>query len=335
MLSQSVGDLVQTTMLTRRTASVSANLARLADEIASGQRGDLQARLSGNFAPLAGIERDLSLRAVMADANAAAARFAAAQQAGLDALTDRVSAAAPDYLTAASAGSAHHLAAAFRDAESALDHSIDVLNTRIDGRALFAGQATEGAALDGAQAMLAALGAAVAAETTAADVMAAADTWFDPGGPFETVAYLGSLSPLAPLDIGENATEQFTLTAADPTLRETLKAHAVVALMGQGLLETDPAAQVSLLEMAGERLLSSVDDLNTQRAEIGFREQRIEVERVRGEARRVALEEARSAIADTDPYEAATRFQQVETQLSAIFQITARLSTLSLVSVLR
>lgn len=335
MLSHSLGDLMQANLLSRRTANVSTNLARLADEIASGKRQDLQSRVRGDFTPLAGLERDLALGAALRDSNAAAGRFAAAQQSALDIVADSVATLGPDLAEAASAGSAHHLATAFQAGESALAQTISALNVRMDGKAVFAGADTGGDALVDAETLIAGLGAAMAGATDTADAMSRADAWFGPGGDFETLAYAGSTTPMAEMDIGATATEKFTLTAADPALRETLKAQAVAAVMGRGLFAGDADAQSDLLGAASDRLLGVVDDISVLRADIGYREQRIETEKVRNEARGVALETARAAIRDADPYEAAIELRQVETQLSALFQITARLSNLSLVSVLR
>ena len=335
MLSHSLGDLMQANLLSRRTANVSTNLARLADEIASGKRQDLQSHVRGDFTLLAGLERDIALGAALQDSNAAAGRFAAAQQSALDIVADSVATLGPDFAKAASSGSAHHLATAFEAGESALAQTISALNVRMDGKAVFAGADTGGNALENAETLIAALEVELTGATDAADAMNRADTWFGSDTGFGNMLLFDKDVRMAEMDIGATATEKFTLTAGDSALRDTLKAQAVAAVMGRGLFSGDAQAQADLLGAASDKLLNVVDDISVLRADIGYREQRIETERVRNEARGVALETARAAIRDVDPYEAAIELRQAETQLSALFQITARLSNLSLVSVLR
>lgn len=79
--------------------------------------------------------------------------------------------------------------------------------------------------------------------------------------------------------------------------------------------------------------MNTNDDLTGLRAGIGFAEERIETARVRGEAEATGLEAALGALINADPYETALRLQEAETRV-AIY-VTARVSSLSLVAVLR
>ena len=134
---------------------------------------------------------------------------------------------------------------------------------------------------------------------------------------------------------GEGRSETLSTTAGDPALRDTLKGLAVVALMGQGLLSASTTDQHALLLAAGSRLLNTNDDLTGLRAGIGFAEERIETARVRGEAEATGLEAALGVLINADPYETALCLQEAETRVATIYTITARISSLSLVAVLR
>ena len=336
MLTSNVGDMVQAMMLRRQSASASAELNRLSQEMASGRVSDLQDHFRGNFAPMAGLERALATNAAYKASNTAAGQFAAAQQAALEAAQSTAGAAATRFLNTTPTGDVTQLRIVYTNAAEDLEQVVSALNGRQAGRALFAGAATQGTAVADAAQILADLGAALAGQTTAAGALAAADAFFDtPGGGFDTLVYTGSTTPLAAFDTGEGRSETLSTTAQDPALRDTLKGLAVVALMGQGLLSASTTEQHALLQAAGSRLLNTNDDLTGLRAGIGFAEERIETARVRGEAEATGLEAALGVLINADPYETALRLQEAETRVATIYTITARISSLSLVAVLR
>ncbi|MCA8878822.1 MAG: hypothetical protein KDA73_02470 [Rhodobacteraceae bacterium] len=336
MFSANLGDLAQAFMLRRQTSAASTELNRLTAEMSSGRKEDLQSHLRGQFTPLAGIERARTMNATYAASNKAAAQFANAQQLALDAVQSSVVNSGADFLRAATQGDATQRQVTYANASSALTQVIDNLNGHYGSRALFAGAATQGPALVDAAQLLSDLGAAVAGQTTASGVLAAADAWFDtPGGGFDTLAYIGSTTPLSPFDIAEGSTERLDTTAADPAIRDTLKGLALAAMMDQGLLSGSPAEQQRLLQSAGARLVNTGDDLTALRAGIGFAEERIETARVRGEAEATGLETALNALVQADPYATAIALQNAQTRIETIYTITARVSGLSLAAVLR
>lgn len=59
MNSYGLGDLAQTFLLQRRGADIKTDVARLTEELASGQVSDTKSILSGNVAYLTDIESDL------------------------------------------------------------------------------------------------------------------------------------------------------------------------------------------------------------------------------------------------------------------------------------
>jgi flagellar hook-associated protein 3 FlgL len=211
---------------------------------------------------------------------------------------------------------------------------VGALNTDFAGRRLLAGAATDGPALAPPADILAALETAIAAETTAADARAAVAAWFAPGGGFDTVGYLGSTAPLAPMRAGGEDVD-LGVTAQDPALRDVLAAAALAALAGTTPLGTTDLDRTDTLRIAAERGLAANDRLTQLRARIGTAESTIERAETRTSSRLAALELARSELTDVDPFAAATRAQEVQTQLEALYTLTARLSRLSLVEYLR
>ena len=336
MFTANIGDLAQTMLLRRQTADLSTQLNRLTDELGSGRKSDLQAHLRGDFSPLGGIERGLKLTAGYAASNEAAAQFADAQQLALDAVSETTEGRGAEFLQAATSGSSTHIQTAIQAAVGDLDQLISTLNREHAGRALFAGLATNAQALSSADDLLTELDTALAGASTANDALLAADAFFDtPGGAFETQIYSGSDTPLAPFQIGDGETAKLEITAADPALRDVLKATALTALMSRGLFAGNDTERRALLEATGVQLINATDEVTLRRADLGFAQERIEQAKVRGEAQRVSLEEARNDLLEADPYETAMTLQQAETRLAALFEATARLANLSLVNVLR
>lgn len=335
MLTTNYGDLARPTLLRQQTVDTSARLERLTQEMTSGRVADLQTHLRGDFSAMAALERALARSTALQSSNSGAAQFAAAQQTALGTVQDLIVAAGPSLVDAGATGENTLITTNGRVAARQLDQVIASLNTRYAGRALFAGADTLAKPLVDTETLLADLEAAVSAETTAAGVMAAADTWFDAaGGGFETGAYFGSAASLAPFEIAEGTRESLTVTAADPEMRDILKGFAVAALVGRGLLSAAPAERNALMQTAGSRLMSSGAELTVTRADIGFAEERIENAGVRIAGERTALEAAKSELIGAEPYETAIRLQEAENQLSLIYALTARLSGLSLAAVL-
>lgn len=336
MKTANVGDLVQTKMLRRDTARVKDDLNRLTGEMTSGKIASLNEALRGQFGPLAGISRSLALNDASLASNGTTARFAAAQQLALETVQAAALSAGPDFLEGVSTGSDVQRQVLARKASGQFEQALSALNTQVENKALFAGAALDGPALADAESMLASLEAALSGVVGPADAIATVRDWFDaPGGGFDSVAYRGSTVPMSEMGIAAGETVRLDITASDPSLRDTLRGLALGALLDRGLFDGDPAAQEAIMRHAGDTLVSAADDVTAQRAGLGFTEERIEAARVRTEAERSGLDLARSALTEADPYETATKLQQVQVQLETIYALTARLANLSLVQVLR
>lgn len=336
MITGNLGDLSRAFLLRQQSTAVKSELSTLAAELSSGRVSDLQKSFGGDFGALASVEHSLKLNASYLESNRDAGQFAAAQQLALDGVLSAVSRAGADFLGAASTGEATQRATIYAQAGDQLNQMISDLNTRFGDRALFGGVATGVPPLQGANAILADLSNAVAGATTATAVMAAADAWFDtPGGGFETVAYQGATTDLAPFAISEGDQVSLSTRADHQALRDIMKSVAVTALMGQGLLSGNVAEQKRLLAATGAGLMNSADELTAVKAGIGYAEERIETARIQSETQAASLRLAQNALVSADPYETALRLKDVETQLQTVYTVTARLSNLSLAAVLR
>lgn len=328
----SVGDLAQTFVQRNQNSRLKLEMQRLSQELASGQTSNLAKTVAGDFTAIAGIEASLKSLSAYDTASNEAALLASGMQTALERVQGLVTESAPALVSARSASHATLVDSAAADAREKLDAVLSALNTQLGGRSLFAGVATDGPAIVDSDTLMAELQTLTAAETSAADILTALDTWFDtPGGGFETFAYLGSDTPLAPFQIGDGQATELAVTATDPGIRDAIKAFAAAALVTEGALTGDVAEQSTLLGAAGERLLEAETGLSGVRARVGAVEARIEAVITSNAAQTTALELARLEIVAVDPYSAASELEQVQTQLQTLYTITARMSGLSLV----
>jgi flagellar hook-associated protein 3 FlgL len=332
----SVGDLAHTYQLRRLSTALKTDLGRLGAELSSGRKADIGALASGDFGPVAAIERSLAALAAYRTANAEAATFLDAAQLMLGDVQEMGRDLSPALLAAGTAHDPAMLNATAEDARQKFQAAVARLNARVADRTVLAGMATDGPALATGGAILAELVTATAGSVTADDVVVAVDAWFDtPGGGFETMAYLGAVSDLAPLGVADGERIPFNLRADSPTLRETMKGLALGALVAEGVLDGDTDQKAALMTTAAERLLTSDGALTGERASLGAAQKRVEDARARNAAEDAAYQLALNDLVVADPYETATRLEEVLSQIQTLYTVTARISGLRLTDYMR
>jgi flagellar hook-associated protein 3 FlgL len=221
------------------------------------------------------------------------------------------------------------------DAAQKFGSVISALNTRIGDKALFAGTASDGAAVASADDMLTAIEAAItgAGAVSAVDIEAAVTAWFEDPSGYAAVGYLGG-DAAATLAVSAEDRLDLGFTAADPTIRDTLKSLAMFALIDRGNVVADVETGAALTYAAGNQMLQNESDRAVLVGRVGLAQARIDLAQTRTEAEGSALQLARSDLLAVDPYEAATRMEAAQTQLETLYSVTARLSRLSLVDFL-
>lgn len=332
----SLGDLAQSFMLRQQNLHLRQDMNRLSQEMTTGRVTDPARHLSGDYSYLADMERSLGVLDGFRTSVTEAGVFTAGMQTVLDHVQSLSSDLGLKLIGGANGGASDLNGILSRDAAGQMDRIVEALNTRIAGRSLFAGNATDRPALAPASDILAGLRAAIGGQTTVAGIQAAVDLWFDtPGGGFDTVAYTGSATGLSPYRLGRTGTVDLDLRADSPALREVLKQTAIAALADDGALALTAQARADLLRQAGEGIVSAQDRLTTLRADLGFAEARIEEGKVRLASEKTSLEMARNALLSVDPFEAATRFQEAQSRLENLYMVTVRLSRLSLAEFMR
>ena len=333
--STSFGDLAQSFLLQRRGTDLKTEMARLNQELVTGQVSDVKSILAGNVSYLAGVENDLRLLQAYDTATTEAAFFTNTMQNALERVQDASSNLAQDLIATARNAPEPVLNQLSDQAGSEMQSIIGALNSYVGGRAVFGGTATRQNPVAEADTILTALRTAIGGATAPDDMVAAVDAWFDSPTGYADIAYQGSDIALAPLRIGAEETVSANLTANDVSLRDVLKGAALAALAGDPGLGLSADAKRALLDRAGTSLLSAQDGLTAVRANVGASQERIDTVATRNAAERTSLSYAKGTLLSADPYETATKLEEVQFQLQSLYTVTARMSDLSLVNFIR
>jgi flagellar hook-associated protein 3 FlgL len=336
MILNRATELARMQAFQRRNVAIHDALERAGTEMTTGLRTDLHAATGGNLGRLHGIERALERNASLQVNIVLVNQRLDATQATLTRIHDALDTAAIDLEASArqdSLGTAmKHAEAIRRDFADA----VAALNVQVAGSSLFAGTATDRAALAPAEDILAQLDALVAAAPDAATVIAAVDAYFQPpGGGFYATGYLGTADDLEPVQVGEDRRVAGNLRADDARIVAALKGQALAAVVAGGALAGNDAERIAVFDEAGTQMIAAREGLVDLRASLGTRQQAVETARAVNNAERSALEITRAEIMGIDPAEAASRYQALEAQLEAAYTVTVRLASLRFSNFLR
>ena len=333
MTITSLGDLASAFILRRHSAEAKTQIQTLSSELTTGVAQDRGAHLSGNLAPLAGIENTLKQLGGYRSAALEMGMVAGALQIALQTIGTHASDLSTSLLAASSAASEARIATVAEDAVLRLDAVVSALNTRFGDRSLFAGNTPNQPAMLGSTDLLDLLQGVVAGAQSAEEAETLVTDWFDDPAGFESQAYLGG-DPLAKIGIAAGESADLKVTALDPAVRDVLKALVLPALITRGLLAGLPVGQADLAKRAGEHLLEVQSPWTDLSARLGTVEAQLDAALTRNSAETSGLEIARADLIGVDPFETATRLEATQTQLETIYALTARMQRLNLVDYL-
>lgn len=336
MTLTSLGDMSTLFITRRHNTELKTTLARLTQELSTGRVADPAGHLGVAAGRLGDLERSLALGGAQLRSLGETGQMLSTMQTTLDTvagtsryLSEQLIALPPS----ATAAQTDQLAST---AATGLDDMMRALDARYGTQSLFAGRATDAAALAPAADMLAQLRTLTAGETTAAGVIAALDAWFDTaGGGFDSLIYLGDPDGFLtrPLDTGSAL--QIPVRADDPALRDAMKAAALAALAGPDGPPLNQGERIALLTDARNRTVNAAQPIVALQATLGAAEARVEAASVRLGARQTAEGVMRNDLFAADPFETASLLEQVRAQLETHYTLTARLNNLTLTRYLR
>lgn len=323
------GDLAQSLAGRVQSSRLRSDLSRLSTELTTGRTQDAARHIGGDTTALSALDRSLARLTAERTTLSEAALQADVTQSAIGTISDEAAAAASDLAAAVSSGTPRQVDLVTQEARDRFLRISDALNTRVAGRSVFSGTATDRAAVATGSDMLALLKTAVTGLTTAGDISAAVDTWFAPGGGFDSSGYQGAAARgRVPLPGGGAA--QVGVTAQETAIRETLAGLAKAALVAEGVLDGYSSARSALASEAGADLFNARDSLTQLQAALGAAQASVTGAEARRTTEVAALQISRADLVGLDPYETASRLKQAETQLDTLYAVTARLSGLSL-----
>lgn len=330
-----IGDLAQSLTSRRHSATLQSDLARLTQELSSGQPSDVGRHLNGNFGQLSDIENQIVLNSARKTSGAEAATLASTMQNALEHIHTQMTDLSNVALLVGGTSDSLGLNAAATHADNALETIVSALNTELAGRPIFAGTALDKMPLINSEALMDASRTIVAGLTDASSIIAALSVFFHaPGGGFEADIYQGGSENLSPYRLGGGESVQLSIRADDPALRAVLADTVMAALAGDDSLLLTDEERLALLQAAAGSMRMQLDGVTNLRSDLGFAQERIAQSTSRNAAERTSLNMARGELLSIDVFEAASALEEVQIQLETIYMITARTSRLSLVNFL-
>lgn len=219
------------------------------------------------------------------------------------------------------------------DAKRQLDIAVAAFNKRFEGRALFAGDAVDQTPLADAGTLLADIQTIYAAAADATQLATDLDFYFDdPTGGFATNIYQGGTGDAPRVEIGEGEIVAYSAKADEPAVRDLLRSLSTIVVASQNGQSVD---RDTTLKAAAVDLIEAGNGITAIQARIGGAEERMQLALSTLDAENTALGLAYNERVSRDPFEAAVRLQQLESQLEAAFVLSARVSQLTLVNFLR
>lgn len=333
MNTVSYGDLAHSFLLRRHTVTAKAELQSLNSEVVTGQARDITAQVRGDVQPLASLDSTLSRLDGYATLARETGLVAEATQTALDTIST-ISSGLSEFLISSNTSTLEtRTSAAGATARANLNTVVSALNTRFGDQSIFAGKATASQAVMDSETLLTAVQTAVTGAVSAADVQSAVSAWFDDPAGYEAIIYQGG-APRAPLTVADGEQAQLNITALDPAIKETLKGLTMAALLDKGILAATPHARMELAKNAGLHLLQSNTDRAYLTGRLGSVQAQIDSAASRNSAESTTLKIVRNQITMVDPYEAAVKLQDMQSQLEKIYTLTARMTRLSLMDYL-
>lgn len=334
MSATSIGDLAQSFMLRHRNSALKQDMMRLTQELSTGRVADVRQALQGNYSYLTEVERNLNVLDGYNVATSEATILAKSIQTTLGRFQDVGETLANSLIVngGSTVGAASSETA--QGARTTVDILVGVLNTRAAGRSIFGGTATDKAATESSQVLLAELKNAMTGANSPADMFAAAQAWFDSPTGFNSTFYSGGSTNLAPVRVSDSETVEFDIRATDPQLKTMMLFASVAALADDPDFDLSEPDKADLFTQAGTSLLGARDSVISLRSKVGFVEAQIDGAAARNAAEMTTSEYEKTALLQVDPYEAATRLEEVQFQLQSLYSVTVRMSQLSLANFL-
>ncbi|RMF36107.1 MAG: hypothetical protein D6754_12010 [Alphaproteobacteria bacterium] len=333
----SVPDILSGLHRQQNNFALRQRLETASQELASGRKSDLIEASGGDLARLHAIEAGLSRLTAGADRLKMAEGRAGMTQEALGRFADAAGAHGAALLGDVGLGDVASARTRAAGARSAFEAAVNAINTRYAGRSLFAGAATDTDALAPPDQILSEVSAAIAGAPDVPTALAAIDFYFnDPAGGFATSAFQGAAIDAPDVDLGDGQRLSYAERGDSAAVREMLQGLATLVMGNESALgQASSLNEMAFYRDGATRVVSAQDAVTDARALLGVAEARIADAATANAAEASALDLMRSRLLARDPYEAASEFQALESQMQSLYAATARLAGLSLTNYLR
>ncbi|MCC5868023.1 MAG: hypothetical protein JJU27_05885 [Gammaproteobacteria bacterium] len=337
MIDTQFGSMARLRSFQRHGSALKQTISTLGNELTTGAMSDKTRHLKGDVSLLASINRSLDLSATHQRIATETLLLLEVQQSTINDIQIRTEDSFAELLGLGSFEDSKSLRVAAKLMQTGLEHVTGRLNTTLAGQFLMAGMEGDSAALPSADALLDAIEAGLPADPTVAELQDHVSQWFAPGGGFDDAAqgYGGAPPRPEPVKLGDGYDVTLDITAEDAAFRETLAAFATGALVSRGYFTDDPGAQRALFGDVTMALAAANQQIIGLSARTGIQEELAAQAKTRASAEESAMKIAQAELLGSDPYATATQLEQSMSQLDMIYNLTARLSRLSLADYLR
>ncbi len=332
MISNGISTLAALESRQRQVADLQTRLERAGQELSTGRRVDIADTLGAATEIYESLTRTRNAVDTLLDRNAVVTGRLDATQGALASISGSTDRLAEDVTAALGREDEASLTLHLNSASAALEQIIGRLNTQYGGRYLFSGAEVDRIPLAAAGTFTQEVGIAAAGPPDIASKLAAIDALFDPGMP--ATLYGGDdAAPEAEIALGERVV--VGTTANDPDIRPLLQGLSMLAALDSGEVVLSGADREAYIAHAVEKIENGTVGLTKVQAALGISQERVANVDAIHQANRSAIELQIDGLVGVDPYEAATDFQALESQLQASYLVTSRLAALSLADFLR
>ena len=340
MMDTQFGSMARLRSFQRHGSALKQTISTLGNELTTGAVSDKTRHLQGDMSLLASINRSLDLSATHQRIATETQLLLEVQQTTINDIQARTEDSFAELLRLGPFKDSKSLRIAAKQMQTGLEHVVGRLNTTLAGRFVMSGMAGDSATLPSADALLDAIEAGpppLPPDPTVAQLQEHVSQWFATGGGFDDAAlgYGGASPRPEPVKLGDGYDVTLDVTAQDPAFRKTLAAFATGALVSRGYFADDPSAQRALFGDVAMDLAAANQQVIGLAARTGIQEQLAAQAKTRASAEEAAMKIAQAELLESDPYETATQLEQAMSQLDMIYNLTARLSRLSLADYLR
>lgn len=334
MSTFSVGDLAQSFLIRHHSARLQSTVIKNSNELANSRVSDVNRNLNGDHSLLIAASRAREMTIGYQSAAKEASNKTDALQRIISSLNESSQKLMGQLLATPLSTESSKLDILSDEANIHLEDSLNLLNTSVGGRSLLSGTYLGNTAIKDIPLLLNSIRTEISGLSDPDMVIQTVTAWFDAPSGYAASTYNGgpeqnriSISAVDRVWAGP--------TANDQAFRSILTSFAIASLISDSSLDMNNETRASLAQKAGEKMAAAQGEIISLGAKIGITEKQIQVAQTRNSDALFEYEKIQAQLVGNDPERNIVELQAAQTNLEMLYTITARLSQLSLVKLLR